>query len=103
MDEIITFNSLTPENFRGIAALMLADLVSILEKKGIEASFTDAARDYVAEKSYSAKYGARNMRRFIQTEIEDKIAGLLVERRGKLDSLVIDAPESGEGVMLRAE
>ncbi|MBE6726587.1 MAG: ATP-dependent Clp protease ATP-binding subunit [Ruminococcaceae bacterium] len=103
VDEIITFNSLTPENFRGIAALMLADLVSILEKKGIEASFTDAARDYVAEKSYSAKYGARNMRRFIQTEIEDKIAGLLVERRGKLDSLVIDAPESGEGVVLRAE
>ena len=72
-DELL---EVTPENFRGIAALMLADLVSILEKKGIDASFTEAARDYVAEKSYSAKYGARNMRRFIQTEIEDKVGNL---------------------------
>ncbi len=95
VDEIITFNSLTPENFRGIASLMLSDLVNILEKKGIDASFTDAARDYVAEKSFSAKYGARNMRRFIQTEIEDKVAGLLVERRGVLDRLTVDAADGG--------
>ncbi len=101
VDEIITFNSLTPENFRGIASLMLSDLVTILEKKGIDASFTDAARDFVAEKSYSAKFGARNMRRFIQTEIEDKIAGLLVERRGILDRLTVDA--EGDSVVLRTE
>ena len=78
---------------------MLSDLTGLLAKKGIEASFTDAARDFVAEKSYSPKFGARNMRRFIQTEIEDKIAGRLVETRGQLDSLVIDS--DGESVLLR--
>ncbi len=93
VDEIITFNSLTPENFRGIASLMLSDLTGLLEKKGIDASFTDAVRDYVAEKSFSPKYGARNMRRFIQTEIEDRIAGLLVETRGQLEKLTIDAED----------
>ena len=90
VDEIITFNALTEENFRGIAALMLGDLKTLLEKKGIAAEFTDAARDFVAEKSYSAKYGARNMRRFIQTEIEDKIAERLIAARGELSALTID-------------
>ena len=90
VDAIITFNALTEENFRGIASLMLGDLKTLLEKKGIAAEFTDAARDFVAEKSYSAKYGARNMRRFIQTEIEDKIAERLIAARGEISALTID-------------
>ena len=69
---------------------MLGDLKTLLEKKGTAAEFTDAARDFVAEKSYSAKYGARNMRRFIQTEIEDKIAERLIAARGELSALTID-------------
>lgn len=96
VDEIITFNSLTKENFTDIAALMLGDLAKVLEKKGIKSNFTDACKDYVAEKSYSTKFGARNMRRFIQTEIEDKIAELLVEKRGVLDALTVDS--DGESV-----
>ncbi len=99
VDEIITFNALTPENFRGIASLMLSDLTGLLGKKGIEAGYTDAARDFVAEKSFSPKYGARNMRRFIQTEIEDKIAETLVKNRGELDSILIDS--DGEKIILR--
>ncbi len=91
VDEIITFNALTEENFRGIAALMLGDLKALLEKKGIAAEFTDAARDTVAEKSYSAKYGARNMRRYIQVEIEDRIAEKMIASRGELTSIKIDA------------
>ncbi|MBQ4194415.1 MAG: ATP-dependent Clp protease ATP-binding subunit [Clostridia bacterium] len=91
VDEIITFNALTEENFRGIAALMLGDLKALLEKKGIAAEFTDAARDTVAEKSYSAKYGARNMRRYIQVEIEDRIAEKMIASRGELTSIRIDA------------
>ncbi len=90
VDEIITFNALTEENFRGIASLMLGDLKALLEKKGIDAHFTDEARDLVAEKSYSAKYGARNMRRYIQTEIEDRIAERLIAARGEVSALTID-------------
>ncbi len=93
VDEIITFNALTEENFRGIAALMLGDLKALLEKKGIAAEFTDAARDTVAEKSYSAKYGARNMRRYIQVEIEDRIAEKMIASRGELTSIKIDAQD----------
>ena len=93
VDEIITFNALTEENFRGIAALMLGDLKTLLEKKGIKAEFTDAARDTVAEKSYSAKYGARNMRRYIQVEIEDRIAEKMIASRGELTSIRIDAQD----------
>lgn len=59
-------------------------------KKGIEATFTDECAKYVAEKSYSAKFGARNMRRFIQIEIEDRIAEKLIETRGMLDHITVD-------------
>ena len=74
VDEIITFNSLTEENFEKIAEIMLGELKMALNEKGIELSYTSALLKYVGEKSYSAKFGARNMRRFIQTHIEDAIA-----------------------------
>ena len=74
VDEIITFNSLTEENFERIAEIMLGELKMALAEKGIELSYTSALLKHVAEKSYSAKFGARNMRRFIQTHIEDAIA-----------------------------
>ena len=74
VDEIITFNSLTEENFEKIAEIMLGELKMALLEKGIELSYTSALLKHVGEKSYSAKFGARNMRRFIQTHIEDAIA-----------------------------
>ena len=74
VDEIITFNSLTEENFERIAEIMLGELKMALAEKGIELSYTSALLKHVGEKSYSAKFGARNMRRFIQTHIEDAIA-----------------------------
>ena len=74
VDEIITFNSLTEENFEKIAEIMLGELKMALQEKGIELSYTPALLKHVGEKSYSAKFGARNMRRFIQTHIEDAIA-----------------------------
>ena len=74
VDEIITFNSLTEENFEKIAEIMLGELKMALAEKGIELSYTSALLKHVGEKSYSAKFGARNMRRFIQTHIEDAIA-----------------------------
>ncbi len=74
VDEIITFNSLTEENFEKIASIMLGELKEALSEKGIDLSFTPAVLKHVGEKSYSAKFGARNMRRYIQTHIEDAIA-----------------------------
>ena len=99
VDEIITFNPLTEENFRGIAALMLGDFAALMGKKGIEVTVTDAARDLVAEKSFSTKYGARNMRRFIQTEIEDRVAEKLIETRGGLSEITVDS--DGETILVR--
>ncbi len=91
VDEIITFSPLSPENFEGIASIMLGDLSSVMAKKGIELTFTDAAKKLVAEKSYSIKFGARNMRRLIQTEIEDKLAEKIIHNRGMLSSVKVDA------------
>lgn len=95
VDEIITFNPLSEENFKSIADIMLSDLATVLDKKGIESEFTPAAREYIAKKSYSVKFGARNMRRLIQSEIEDKIAELIVGKRGQLDKITVDADENG--------
>ena len=78
VDEIITFNALTEENFAKIAEIMLGELKTALEEKGIALSYSDEALEYVGKKSYSAKFGARNMRRFIQTNIEDVIAERII-------------------------
>ena len=95
VDEVITFRSLSAENFKSIADIMLGDLRELLETKGIKFAWSDSARDLVAEKSYSVKYGARNMRRFIQTEIEDKIAEQIIAMRGNVAAVSADA-ENGE-------
>ncbi len=78
VDEIITFNSLTADDFTHIVKIMLGELRDALSEKGITLSYTDAAAKLVAERSYSHKYGARNMRRYIQKNIEDKLAELII-------------------------
>ncbi len=90
VDEIITFRALTEDDFASIAGIMLSDLSLALREKFIELTYTDAALRYIAEKSYSRKYGARNMRRFVQTEIEDKIAEKLVMSKGNIKSIALD-------------
>ncbi|MBR6808628.1 MAG: AAA family ATPase, partial [Clostridia bacterium] len=90
VDEIITFRSLTPEDFTKIAEIMTGDLIRLLEEKGIKLSVSEAMNRYIAEKSYSVKYGARNMRRFIQTELEDRIAESIISSRGELSAVVAD-------------
>ncbi len=78
VDEIITFRSLDKKDFASIAKIMIGELASVLSEKDIVLTCDDAALTFIAEKSYSAKFGARNMRRFIQTEIEDKLAELII-------------------------
>ena len=79
VDEIVYFNQLTEENFKGIALIMLRELAQVLEEKNITFTWEDSLLDYLVEKSYSASYGARNLRRLIQKELEDAIAVRLIE------------------------
>ncbi len=78
IDEIITFNSLTKENFKEIAKLMLTEMADALAERNIQLAFDDEVTTYLAEKSYSVKYGARNLRRLIQKEVEDKAASRII-------------------------
>ena len=78
VDEIICFNHMTEENFHGIARIMLNELVDSLKEKGLEFTYDDKLVDYVTHKSYSLTYGARNLRRTIQKEIEDPLAGRII-------------------------
>ena len=83
IDEIVAFNALSKENFKAIAKIMLSDLTASLSEKGMTLSFDESLTDYLAEKSFSEKYGARNLRRLIQKELEDAIANLIIENYEK--------------------
>ncbi len=79
VDEIVYFNQLSEDNFKGIAVLMLKELVDTLKEKEIHFTWDETLLDYLVKKSYSATYGARNLRRLIQKELEDAIAVRLIE------------------------
>ena len=81
VDEIVYFNRLTEENIRGIASLMLTDLKNAMAERGMELSWDESVIDYLTAKGYSATYGARNLQRLIQKDVEDSIATELVDRR----------------------
>ncbi len=79
VDEIVYFHQLTKENFAGIARIMLRELTESLSAKGFTFTYDDALVDYLVDKSYSAAYGARNLRRCIQKELEDPMAARIIE------------------------
>ena len=79
VDEIVCFNHLTKENFSGIARIMLDELKTSLSEKGFAFRYDDALVDYLVDKSYSLTYGARNLRRLIQKELEDPMASRIID------------------------
>ena len=79
VDEIVSFHHLSRENFAGIARIMLEELRASLADKGYTFTYDDALVDYLAEKSYSLTYGARNLRRLIQKELEDPMAARIID------------------------
>ena len=79
IDEIITFRHLTKSDFGKIAELMLKQLSDHLIEKGIRLTYNDEAIALIAEESYSEKYGARNMRRYIERNVEDSIANVIID------------------------
>ena len=83
VDEIVYFNSLTEENFRSIAELMLEETRDAIAERGISMTWNTALIDYLVRKSYSVTYGARNLRRTIQKDVEDAIAQKIIDCRGE--------------------
>ncbi len=79
VDEIVCFNQLSEDNFRGIADIMLAELQQSLEGRGIAFTWDESVKNYLVKKSYSVAYGARNLRRTIQTDLEDPIAERIIK------------------------
>ena len=79
VDEIITFNHLTEENFLGIADIMLAELRDSLAARGLSLTWEESIRQLLVKKAYSMVYGARNLRRTIQRELEDPISEAIID------------------------
>ena len=79
VDEIITFNHLTEENFLGIADIMLNELKQSLNERGLVFDWTGEVRSALVKKAYSVTYGARNLRRVIQKELEDPISERIID------------------------
>ncbi len=79
VDEIVCFNRLSEENFRGIAAIMLGELKANLDERGVALTWDESIIDHLVKVSYSVTYGARNLRRTIQRELEDGIAEKIID------------------------
>ena len=79
VDEIITFNRLTEENFLNIADIMLKELQDSLSNRGLTLTWDAALREFLSSKAYSVTYGARNLRRTIQQELEDPISEAIID------------------------
>ena len=92
VDEIVMFNQLTKEDYAKIAALMLDEMKAPLSEKAIRLEYTDKSLELIAEKSHGKRLGARDIRRVIRTEVEDKIAEVIVENgEGCITLVKIDA------------
>ena len=82
VDEIVCFNSLSKDDFSAIAALMLNEVRDVMQTQNMTISWDDSVLKFLVDKAYSTVYGARNLRRVIQKEIEDGIASRIIESRG---------------------
>jgi ATP-dependent Clp protease ATP-binding subunit ClpB len=102
VDEIVYFNKLTEDNFKAIAQIMLTELSQNLREKGIAFSYDNGLMDYLTKKSYSQTYGARNLRRQIQKDLEDPIATKIIDSYMEPLSK-IRAVSDGETLTVEAE
>ena len=93
IDEIIAFNQLTEADFRRISTIMLSELRDTLSDKGIRLTWDDSLLDWLTEKSFSIKFGARNLRRLIEKEIENPLATAIVTGDHPLTGAYLRASE----------
>ena len=102
VDEIVYFNQLTEENFRSIAGLMLTEVRDVMADRGMAFTWDDSVIDYLVKKSYSAVYGARNLRRTIQKDVEDAVAAEIVDKRAqKITDIALSAKD--EKIIIEAK
>ena len=99
VDEIITFNQLSQENFFGIADIMLGELHDSLSSRGLTLTWEDSVRELLVRKAYSTVYGARNLRRCIQRELEDPVSEAIIDSFEHPIS-AIHARTEGDGIKL---
>lgn len=99
VDEVVTFRPLDENDFVAIARIMMNDLATALKENNIKLTYTDNVLALIAKKSFSTKYGARNMHRYIQTEIEDTIASGIISARGKrITNVYVGTSADGESI-----
>ena len=91
IDEVVVFRQLTKEDFAKIAALMLDEMKEPLAEKNITISYDQTALELIAEKSYGKPYGARDIRRVIRQEVEDKVAELIINDVSAIKSIEVTA------------
>ena len=102
VDEIITFNHLTEENFLGIADIMLGELRDSLESRGLALSIGEGVRELLVKKAFSVTYGARNLRRTIQRELEDPISECIIDSfESPIETVCVSA--DGETIAVKAK
>jgi ATP-dependent Clp protease ATP-binding subunit ClpA len=102
VDEIITFNRLTEENFLGIADIMLEELRQSLANRGLTLTWDEELRKFLVEKAYSVTYGARNLRREIQKSLEDPISEKIIDSFENPISKIQISVKNGE-IQLKAK
>ena len=79
VDAVVSFNSLTEDNFREIAGIMLRELQESLERRGIALTWDESLVDFLVKDAYSVTYGARNLRRSIQKHVEDPVSEKIID------------------------
>ena len=102
VDDVICFNKLTEENFRGIAVIMLTELRDSLAERGVTFCWEQSLIDALVKKAYSVTYGARNLRRTIQRELEDPIAEKIIDSFERPIS-ELEALADGETIRIEAK
>ena len=100
IDEVVVFRQLDKKDFASIASLMLDEMIEPLAEKNLSISYDSKALSLIAEKSYGKPYGARDIRRVIRQDIEDKIAEIIIENVSGIKG--IDVSADGENIIVTA-
>lgn len=96
VDEIVCFNRLSEDNFSDIAVLMLQEVRDVMLGNGMDLRWDETVPAYLVKKGYSTVYGARNLHRLIQKEVEDEVASIVIRSGGKsVGTVILSADENG--------
>ena len=94
LDETVFYKPLTTENLRGIVDLLVADLTRRLEAKQLRLELTTAAKDFIIRRGADAQFGARPLKRFLQSQVETLVARAIIARDLEPDTtLVVDVEQ----------